>query len=246
MEIFSRSRLMLGDKNMDILSRSAVAVFGLGGVGSYAAEILARSGIGRIVLIDSDKIEDSNINRQLPALHSTIGRYKTHVVKQRIEDINPHARVTTHETFVLPGEDGLIAPELIPEGCSYIIDAGDTVSAKIAVAVTAQKKNIPLISAMGCGNKIDPSLLTVTDIYSTSVCPLCRVMRRELKKRGVSALKVVYSSEQPVRISVSAGEILPGEAAPGGKKHVPASVPWVPSAAGILLAAEVIRDILKV
>ncbi|MDR1748004.1 MAG: tRNA threonylcarbamoyladenosine dehydratase [Spirochaetaceae bacterium] len=232
MKLFERSRLVLGDEAEGILKKAAAAVFGIGGVGSFAAEALARSGIGTLILIDNDVVEPSNLNRQLTALHSTIGRYKTHVMAERIRDINPQARVVTMETFVLPDVEGFVRiPEVFDTDC-FILDAVDTVSAKIALAVTAADRGLPIISAMGCGNKRDPSLLRVADMYSTSVCPLCRVMRRELKKRNIPALKVVFSTEQPVRSQE-------------GDLRVPGSVPWVPSAAGLIMAGEAVQYLIS-
>lgn len=219
-DAFSRTRLLIGDAALEKLVAARVAVFGIGGVGGYTAEALARSGVGAIDLIDPDRVAESNLNRQIYALHSTLGRYKTEVARERINDINPVCKVTEHRIFYLPET---------PFDFSlydYIVDAVDTVSAKIAIAVNAA--GVPAISCMGAGNKLDPTVFKVADIYSTSVCPLARVMRRELKKRGVKGLKVVYSEEEPKK----SGE-------------VPASCAFVPSVAGLIIAGEVIKDLIK-
>ena len=215
-EIFSRTEMLLGAEALKKLAAARVAVFGIGGVGGYTAEALARSGVGAIDLIDPDRVAESNLNRQIYALHSTLGRYKTEVARERINDINPVCKVTEHRIFYLPET---------PFDFSlydYIVDAVDTVSAKIAIAVNAA--GVPVISCMGAGNKLDPTAFKVADVYSTSVCPLARVMRRELKKRGVKALKVVYSEEEPIKSGA-----------------VPASCAFVPSVAGLIIAGEVDR-----
>lgn len=219
-EIFSRTEMLLGAEALKKLAAARVAVFGIGGVGGYTAEALARSGVGAIDLIDPDRVAESNLNRQIYALHSTLGRYKTEVARERINDINPVCKVTEHRIFYLPET---------PFDFSlydYIVDAVDTVSAKIAIAVNAA--GVPVISCMGAGNKLDPTAFKVADVYSTSVCPLARVMRRELKKRGVKALKVVYSEEEPIKSGA-----------------VPASCAFVPSVAGLIIAGEVIKDLIK-
>ena len=212
--------MLLGAEALKKLAAARVAVFGIGGVGGYTAEALARSGVGAIDLIDPDRVAESNLNRQIYALHSTLGRYKTEVARERINDINPVCKVTEHRIFYLPET---------PFDFSlydYIVDAVDTVSAKIAIAVNAA--GVPVISCMGAGNKLDPTAFKVADVYSTSVCPLARVMRRELKKRGVKALKVVYSEEEPIKSGA-----------------VPASCAFVPSVAGLIIASEVIKDLIK-
>ncbi|MDR2897846.1 MAG: tRNA threonylcarbamoyladenosine dehydratase [Spirochaetaceae bacterium] len=242
MKLFERSRLVLGDDAEGVLQNAAAAVFGIGGVGSFAAEALARSGIGTLILIDNDVVDASNLNRQLIALHSTIGKYKTQVMAERIRDINPNAEVITLETFVLPDEEGLIRiPEVFDRDC-FIIDAVDTVSAKIGLAVTAAQRGLPIISAMGCGNKLNPAMLRLADIYETSVCPLCRVMRHELKKRNIPSLKVVFSTEQPIRIQKTQEE---ENLQKGIRSSLPGSVPWVPSAAGLIMAGEAVRQIIS-
>ena len=242
-ETFIRTAQLLGDQGFSRLSSSVVAVFGLGGVGSHCAEALARSGVGTLFLIDSDTVAPSNINRQSIAYHSTVGRYKTQVMKERILDINPDARVITFETFVLPDN---LSPLLDSIPClpgadrpiDYIIDAIDTVTAKLAIVQYANDHGIPLISSMGTGNKLHGELFEITDITKTSVCPLCRVMRRELKKRGIAHLKVLYSREEPLTPVMESEEA-------GNRRSVPGSISFVPPAAGLLIAGEAVRDLLK-
>lgn len=235
-DIFSRNRLLMGEDNLEKLKSSKIALFGLGGVGGYAAEALARSGIGSFLLVDNDVISMSNINRQIIALHQTVGRYKTDVMRERILDINPDADITVSKCFFLPENSG----ELDFSGYSYIVDAVDTVSAKIEIVMKAAACNVPVISSMGTGNKLDPSLLRIADIYDTSVCPLARVMRHELKKRGIKKLKCVYSTEKPVRPEGGQANTAEGG---GFKKQIPGSVAFVPSVAGLLMAGEVVRDL---
>lgn len=231
---FSRTERILGTESTRILGASHVAVFGIGGVGGYAAEALARSGIGRIDLIDSDTVELSNLNRQIIAAHSTIGMYKTHAMKERILDICPQADIRTVECFYLPGTKQLFDFSEY----DYVVDAVDTVAAKIQLAVQAQESGTNIISCMGTGNKLSPQLLEVADIFETSVCPLARIMRHECKKHGIEKLKVVYSKEQPL--------------APLGKqpeengRRPPGSTPFVPPAAGLIIAGEVVKDILGI
>ena len=224
-EQFSRTELLLGGGAMEILKDARVAVFGIGGVGGYVAEALARSGVGTLILTDKDKICLSNLNRQIIALHSTLGRYKTEVMRERILDINPEARVITHECFYLPETKGAFDFSFY----SYVVDAVDTVTAKLSLVEEAEKAGVPIISSMGAGNKLNPFLFETADIYETSVCPLARVMRRELRKRGIPHLRVVYSKEEPLK---------PLKEADG-----PGSTAFVPSAAGLLIASEVIRDL---
>ena len=227
-EEFEREAMLLGEEAIKKLEGSYVALFGLGGVGSYAAEALARSGVGRLLLIDNDVVSKSNINRQLCALQSTIGRYKVDVVAKRLLDINPDIIIEKRYDFVLP--ENISSFDF--EGFDYVIDAIDTVSAKLAIAQSATEHGTPMISCMGTGNKLDPTALTVTDIAKTSVCPLARVMRRELKKRGITHLPVVFSTEEPKQqINVE------------GKKVPPASVAFVPSVAGLIAASEAIKSI---
>lgn len=240
-EAFIRMQMLIGEEAVNRLKASGVAVFGVGGVGGYAVEALARAGIGRIVLIDHDVISDSNRNRQLAALTTTIGRPKVEVIKERILLINPEAEVITKQVFVLDDNiDELISPDL-----DYLVDALDTVTAKLAIAEQGYRNGIPVISSMGTGNKFDPTAFEVDDIYRTSVCPLCRVMRRELKKRGVPSLKVVYSKEMPVTPDSSLlGQKDPEKGTDHRKtRAVPGSMPFVPGAAGLILAGEVIRHI---
>lgn len=234
---FSRSALLLGDDGIEKLKKARVAVFGVGGVGSYAVEALARSGVGALDLIDDDVVSLTNINRQLIALHSTIGRAKTEVAAERIADINPECRVRTYRTFYTPET----AAEFDFSEYDYIIDAIDTVSGKIALAVQAQEAGVPIISAMGAGNKLDPTAFEVADIYKTSVCPLARVMRRELKKRGIKKLKAVYSREEAMTPKGDTQE----EGAAHKKRQTPGSVAFVPSVAGLIIAGEVIKDLIN-
>ncbi len=222
---FSRTRLLLGNQAMQKLSGSRVAVFGVGGVGGYVAEALARSGVGALDLIDHDQVSLSNINRQIIALHSTIGECKVDVMKSRIADINPACQVLAHRCFFLPETKD----EFDFSDYDYVVDAVDTVTAKIQLILQAQKAEIPVISSMGAGNKLNPAEFEVADIYHTSVCPLARVMRRELKKRGVEKLKVVYSKEEPKDC---------------GGQRVPGSTAFVPSVAGLIIASEVVKDLV--
>lgn len=233
---YSRTELLIGTEGMDKLRKSSVMVFGAGGVGSHCIEALARSGIGTLIIIDNDTVSLTNINRQSIAYHSTVGRPKTEVMAERIHDIDPSIRVKTYETFVLPEN---LTGILDGEGrIDYIIDAIDTVSAKIALAEEAGKRGLRLISSMGTGNKLHPELFEIDDLSSTSVCPLCRVMRRELKQRGILHLKVLYSREKPVDI----GGRQTGED-PGVRRSVPGSISFVPPVAGLLIAGQVIREL---
>lgn len=245
---FSRTQLLLGQDAMEKLKASSVILFGIGGVGTYAAEALARSGIGGLVLVDDDKVCLTNINRQLIATHRTIGRKKVEVMRARILDINPHCRVETHECFYSPDS----AADFKLTHYDYIIDAIDTVSSKLLLIEEAAVAGVPVISCMGVGNKLDPTRLEVADIYETSVCPLARVMRKELKARGIKSLKVVYSKEEPIKpaedmaISCKTGCVCP----PGttrkcaARRSVPGSVSFVPSVAGLILASEVVKDLV--
>lgn len=234
---YSRTELLIGKEGIERLKQASVMVFGVGGVGSHCIEALARSGVGRLILIDNDTVSMTNINRQSIAYHSTIGRYKTEVMKERIHDICPEIEVVTYEMFVLP--DNL--PELLEEDVDYIVDAIDTVAAKLAIAELAKEKQIPLISSMGTGNKLHPEMFEITDIYKTSVCPLCKVMRKELKARGVRKLKVLYSKEIPVDTS---GRLTEEEK--GCRRSIPGSISFVPPVAGLLIAGEVIRELAEV
>lgn len=244
---FSRTELLLGKEAMEKLGNARVAVFGIGGVGGYAVEALVRSGIGAIDLIDDDKVCLTNLNRQLIATRKTVGQYKVDVMKERILDINPECKVETYKCFYLPETKD----EFDFTKYSYVVDAVDTVTAKIQLVMEANEKGIPIISSMGAGNKLNPAEFEVADIYKTSVCPLAKVMRRELKKRGVKRLKVVYSKEKPVRpiedmaISCKTNCICP----PGAqhkcteRRDIPGSTAFVPSVAGLIIASEVIKDL---
>ncbi|MDD3428580.1 MAG: tRNA threonylcarbamoyladenosine dehydratase [Oscillospiraceae bacterium] len=231
---FSRAAIILGEDTLDMLSKKRVAVFGVGGVGGFVCEALARCGIGHIALIDNDTVSLTNINRQIIALHSTIGMYKTQVMKTRIRDINPACTVEAYTCFYTADN----ADTFDFTQYDYIVDAIDTVSSKLIMIERANLAHTPIISSMGCGNKLDPTRFEITDIYKTSVCPLARVMRRELKLRGIKKLKVLYSTEQPVAARGKAEE-QPGE----GRRSVPGSISFVPSAAGLIIAAEVIQDL---
>lgn len=243
-----RSEMLIGSEALHKLGNSTVAIFGIGGVGTYVAEGLVRSGIGSFVLIDDDVIAESNINRQLHANYTTLGQPKVEAMKQRMLDINPQVRIIVQRAFVLYDNiEGLLTKDL-----TYVVDALDTVTAKIAIAMRAKELDIPLISSMGTGNKLNPMELTVDDIYNTSVCPLCKVMRKELKKRGLQSLKVVFSKEMPrtplfgetegreeTETEIESGQIL------HKKRVVPGSIAFVPSVAGLIIASEVVKDIIK-
>lgn len=232
MDKFSRSELLLGREAMDKLKKSKVAVFGIGGVGGYVCEALARCGVGALDLFDKDTVSESNINRQIIALSDTVGLPKVQVMRERIKKINQDADVNTYEIFYLPEN----ADKYDFKNYDYIVDAVDTVTAKIEIAVRAEKCGVPVISCMGTGNKLDPTALQISDIYSTSVCPLARVMRRELKARNIKSLKVLYSKETPINPKSSDSE---------NGKVIPGSVSFVPSAAGLIIAGEVIKDLIK-
>ena len=231
---FSRTELLLGTDGMERLKKASVMVFGIGGVGSHCVEALARSGVGTLILIDNDTVSLTNINRQSIALHSTEGRYKTEVMKEKIADICPEIRVRTYERFVLTDNLG----DILDERPDYIIDAIDTVTAKLTLVCEARKRGIPIISSMGTGNKLHPEMFEITDITKTSVCPLCKVMRKELKNRGIGHLKVVYSKEKPIDTS---GRDT-GEDA-GVRRSIPGSISFTPPVAGRLIAGEVIREL---
>ena len=232
-EAFSRTALQLGDDAVERLAQARVAVFGIGGVGGYAVEALARSGVGTLDLVDDDTVAPSNLNRQIIATHHTLGQYKVDAAKERILSINPDAVVNTHRTFYLPQT----AADFDLSAYDYIIDAIDTVAGKIALIEAAAAVGTPVISCMGAGNKLDATAFQVADISKTTVCPLARVMRKELKKRGILRQKVVFSPEEPVPTTQS-------EAPPPGRRSVPASNPWVPATAGLLIGSAVVRDIL--
>ena len=233
-EQFLRTRMILGADAVERLRCSHVIVFGLGGVGSYAAEALARAGVGELTLVDQDTLSVSNINRQLYALHSTVGMYKADVAAARCRDINPALRVHP----VCATYDAAHREDFFTARYDYIVDAIDLVSCKLYLVEQARERGIPIISAMGTGNKLDPTLLTVTDLARTSGCPLARVMRRELRRRGIEHLQVVYSREPPA-------EPEPLEEPSPGRRAVPASVSWVPSCAGLMMAGAVVRELVK-
>ena len=246
---FSRTELLFGKEAMEHLAECRVAVFGIGGVGGYVCEALARSGVGAFDLIDDDKVSLTNINRQIIATRKTVGKYKTDVMKERILDINPHAEVNTYQCFFLPEN----ASDFPFDKYDYVVDAIDTVTAKIELVLQCREKKVPIISAMGAGNKLDPTMFRVADIYKTKMDPLARVMRYELKRRDVKRLKVVYSEEKPIKpvedmaISCRTNCICP----PDTKRHctdrrdIPGSTAFVPSVAGLIIAGEVIKDLTK-
>lgn len=227
-EIFSRTEKLIGAHALKKLKDCRVAVFGIGGVGGFVAEALARAGIGSLALFDNDIVSPSNINRQIFALHSTIGKLKTDVAEERLKDINPEINISKHNLFVLPGN----IDEIDFSAFDYIVDAIDTVSGKLAIIEKATQNEIPIISSMGTGNKLNASAFEIMDIFKTSVCPLARVMRYELKKREIKKLKVLYSKEEPIKPAST-------------ESKAPASISFVPSVAGLLIAGEVIKDIIE-
>ncbi|MGI5880542.1 MAG: tRNA threonylcarbamoyladenosine dehydratase [Syntrophomonadaceae bacterium] len=245
---FSRTEMLIGKESLQKLAASRVAVFGIGGVGSFTVEALVRSGVGKLVLVDDDNVCVTNINRQIHASHETVGKPKVEIMRERIVDINPRAEVEVYQEFYMPGRaEALLRPDY-----DYVIDAVDTVTAKIDLVVSCQQRGIPIISCMGTGNKLDPARFEVSDIYATSVCPLAKVMRKELRKRGVEALKVVYSKEEPLtpivdniiecnNIAIQSEVSVRMESG----RQIPGSIAFVPSAAGLLLAAEVVKDLIK-
>ncbi len=220
---FSRTELVIGKEKVEILKKSKVAIFGIGGVGSYVVEGLARAGIGNFILVDKDEVSISNINRQIIATHNTVGKPKVEVAKKRILEINPNANVEIYQEFFMPDTEGIL-----DDSIDYIVDAVDTVTAKLELIVRANKLNIPIISCMGTGNKLDPTKFEVADIYKTSVCPLAKVMRKELKARGIKKLKVLYSKEEAIKTEGVIG-----------------SISFVPSVAGLIISGEVIKDLIK-
>lgn len=232
---FSRTELLIGAEGVERLKNARVAIFGVGGVGGHAMEALARSGIGTIDVIDDDTVSVTNINRQILATQKTVGKYKTDVAKERILEINPEAHIFTHKMFFLPEN----ANQFEFKQYDYIVDAIDTVSGKLSLAEQAQKAGVPIISSMGAGNKMDPTAFEVADIYETSVCPLAKVMRRELKKRGIKKLKVVYSKEKPLMPKESEEQMT------SARRQIPGSVSFVPSVAGLIIAGEVVKDLLE-
>lgn len=228
-EMFDRTRLLIGEEGLRRLREARVAVFGVGGVGGYAVEALIRSGVGGVDLTDSDVVSPSNLNRQIIATRGTIGQYKVDVMRERVLSINPEARVTVHKCFYLPET----AAEFDFSQYSYVMDAVDTVTAKIDIILRAKAAGVPVISSMGAGNKLDPTKFRVADVYETSVCPLAKVMRRELRRRGVEGLKVVYSTEEAIR----------RDGADASERPVPGSIAFVPSVAGLIAAGEVVKDL---
>ena len=232
---FSRTELLLGKENMEKLTAARACIFGIGGVGGYVAEALARSGIGHLELVDNDVVCLSNLNRQIIATHETVGRYKVDVMKERILSINPAAEVTVHKCFYLPETQA----QFDFTKYDYVVDAIDTVSGKIALVLQAEESGTPVISSMGAGNKLDPAGFQVADIYQTSVCPLAKVMRRELKRRGVKKLKVVYSKELPVAVHNDEESL---QSSP--RRNIPGSIAFVPSVAGLIIAGEVVKDLV--
>lgn len=239
-DIFSREELLLGEKSLERLKNSRVAVFGVGGVGGYVVEVLARCGVGAIDVIDNDTVDYSNINRQIIATVDQVGKNKVDVIAERIKLINPNAKVTAYNCFFLPENSNSIDFS----NFDYVVDAIDTVSGKIEIIMKAKEKNIPVISCMGAGNKLDPTAFVVTDIYKTSVCPLARVMRQQMKKRGVKSLKVVYSTEQAIKPMYREEESEINIEDTKRKKLPPGSIAFVPSVAGIIAGSEVIKDLI--
>lgn len=225
---FSRTELVVGKDGVEKLNNTKIAIFGLGGVGSFALEGLVRAGIGNLVLIDNDCVELTNLNRQILATHKTIGKPKVEIAKQRILDINPNANVEIHQEFFMPETEGIL-----DDSIDYIVDCIDTVTAKIELVVRAERLNIPIISCMGTANKLEPTRFEVADIYKTSICPLAKVMRKELRNRGVKKLKVVYSKEEPIKSNKK------------DRNQVPGSISFVPSVAGLIIAGEVVKTILN-
>lgn len=235
---FIRTKLVIGNENFEKLKTKKIAIFGIGGVGSYVVEALARMGIENFLLVDNDKVSTSNINRQIIALHSSVGRLKVEVMKERILDINPNAKVEIKDTFFLPENSN----EFDFSNYDYIIDAIDTVTGKIELVLKAQRENVKIISSMGTGNKIEPSKFKITDIYKTNVCPLAKVMRKELKNRGVKKLKVLYSEELPIKLEE---KVLKECDDNDSRRSVPGSLSFVPSVAGLMIAGEVVRDLIN-
>ena len=229
---FSRTELLIGKQAIEKLKQAKVAVFGIGGVGSYVVEGLARAGVGSFILVDKDIVDKTNINRQIIATHKTIGLKKVEVAKQRILYINPDAVIETYSEFFMPN-----SPDLFDKKTDYVIDCIDTITSKLELIVRAKNMNIPIISCMGTGNKLDPTKFEVTDISKTSVCPLAKVIRKELRNKGINTLKVVYSKEEPIKTNIFGEET---------KKQIPGSISFVPSVAGLIIAGEVIKDLIKV
>ena len=247
---FSRTELLIGKEGIEKLNKATVAVFGIGGVGSFVVEGLVRAGIENFILVDNDTISLTNLNRQIHATHKTIGRYKVEVMEERILEINPNAKVKSYKTFYMPN----CKEQILNTDISYVVDCMDTVTAKIELIQNCKKMNIPIISSMGTGNKLDPTKFEIADIYKTSVCPLAKVMRKELKARGIENLKVLYSKEQTITPSKNNtvveeetnryNENDNSELSNNSKKQIPGSISFVPTAAGLIIAGEVIKDII--
>lgn len=231
-EELSRTELLLGEAAMEKLANSTVAIFGVGGVGGFVAEALARSGVGKMVLTDNDTVSVSNINRQIIALHSTIGKPKVQVIADRLRDINPDIVLELHQSFYLPENHD----EYSFKDYDYVVDCVDTVAAKIDIIMESKEAGTPVISSMGAGNKLNPAAFEISDIYKTSVCPLARVMRYEMKKRGVKKLKVVFSKEAPMKVSAPLEN--------NARRSIPGSIAFVPAAAGLVLASEIVKDLV--
>ena len=246
---FSRTELLIGKEGIEKLENSKVAIFGIGGVGSFVTEGLVRAGVGNFVLVDDDKVCLTNLNRQIIATRKTIGKYKVDVMKERILEINPNANVETYKEFYMPDSK----EKILDESITYVVDAIDTVTAKLELVTNCDKLNIPIISAMGTGNKLNPMAFEITDIYKTSVCPLAKVMRKELKKRNIKKLKVLYSKEEPIKPSESEENTCKTNCiCPPGtkrkcsvKKQIPGSISFVPTVAGLIISGEVIKDIIN-
>lgn len=232
---FSRTEMLIGEEGINRLNDSKVAIFGIGGVGSYVAEALARCGVGKFILVDNDKVTITNINRQIIATTKTIGQYKVDLMKQRILDINPEAKIEIYKTFYMPDCN----EEILDSSVSYVVDAIDTVTAKIFLVEEATRLNIPVISSMGTGNKLDPSKFEITDIYKTSVCPLAKVMRKELRQRNIKKLNVLYSKEEPVKPRKESEEKT-------AKRQEPGSIAFSPSVAGLMIASKVVKDLINI
>lgn len=224
---FSRTELLIGEEGIEKLQNAKVAIFGIGGVGSFVVEALARAGIGNFILVDKDTVDITNLNRQIIATTKTIGRAKVEVAKERILAINPNAKVEVHQVFFMPDSQGIL-----DDTVDYIVDAVDTVTAKIELVIRANQRNIPIISCMGTGNKLDATKFEVADLFQTSVCPLAKVMRKQLRTRGIKQLKVVYSKEKPIQLVET-------------REHVPGSISFVPSVSGLIIAGEVIKDVIN-
>lgn len=232
---FSRTEMLIGEEGIKKLSNAKVAIFGIGGVGSYVAEALARCGVGSFILVDNDKVTITNINRQIIATTKTIGQYKVDLMEERILDINPNAKIETYKTFYMPD----CKEKILDNSVSYVVDAIDTVTAKIFLIEEATRLSIPVISSMGTGNKLDPSKFEITDIYKTSVCPLAKVMRKELRQRNIKKLNVLYSKEEPIKLQKNTEEQTK-------KRQVPGSIAFSPSVAGLMIASKVVKDLINI